>query len=75
MVLNVEEVGAMIGLQLGIRAVSPQDRIVEDLGAESADIINIIGVAEDKYRISFDEADIAVVRTVKDLFNLIKSLL
>lgn len=72
MAVTGEDIQTLVGLQLGKRKVSAQDRLMEDLGAESADIVNIIATIEDKYRISLEEADISMVRTVKDLYDLIK---
>ena len=46
---------------------------MEDLGAESADIVNIVAAAEDKFDVSFNEADIAAVRTVKDVYQMINA--
>ncbi|MGD2089494.1 MAG: phosphopantetheine-binding protein [Candidatus Aminicenantes bacterium] len=73
MVMTIEDIQTLVGLQLGRRNVSAQERLMEDLGAESADIVNIIATIEDKYQISLEEADISRVRTVRDLYDLIKS--
>ena len=73
MVVTVEEVQALVRLQLGKRKVSSDDRLMEDLGAESADIVNIVAAAEDKFDVSFNEADIAAVRTVKDVYQMINA--
>ena len=73
MTVTIEDIQTLVGLQLGKRKVSAPDRLMEDLGAESADIVNIIATIEDKYRISLEEADISRVRTIRDLYDLIKS--
>ncbi len=73
MAVKMEEVQTLVGLQLGKRKVLAEDRFMEDLGAESADLVNIIAAAEDKFNISFDEADISKVRTVQQLYELIKN--
>jgi len=75
MVVTVEDVQALVRMQLGKRKVSLENRLMEDLGAESADIVNIVAAAEDKFNISFNEADIAAVRTVKDIFEIIEDVL
>jgi len=75
MVVTVEEVQALVRMQLGKSKVSLENRLMEDLGAESADIVNIVAAAEDKFNISFNEADIAAVRTVKDIFEIIEDVL
>ena len=73
MAVTIEDVQTLVCLQLGKRKVSAGDRFMEDLGAESADIVNIIAAAEDRYQISFAEADISKVRTVQELYDLIKN--
>jgi acyl carrier protein len=73
MVVTMEEIQTLVRLQLGRRKVSAEDRFMEDLGAESADLVNIIAAAEDKFNISFDETDISKVRTVQQLHELIKN--
>jgi acyl carrier protein len=67
----MEDVLTLIRLQLGVRGVSEDDRLMEDLGAESADVVNIIAAAEDKFQISFDEMDIASIRTVREVYDFI----
>jgi acyl carrier protein len=71
--VTIEEIQTLVGLQLGRRKVFAEERLMEDLGAESADIVNIIATVEDKFHISLEEADISRVRTVRDLYDLIKN--
>lgn len=71
MAVTMEEVQTLVGLQLGKRRVLAEDRFMEDLGAESADLLNIIAAAEAKYNISFDETDISKIRTIRELHDLI----
>lgn len=73
MAVTIEDIQTLVGLQLGKCKVSAPDRLMEDLGAESADMVNIIATVEDKYRISLQETDISRVRTVRDLYDLIKN--
>ncbi|UCH97062.1 MAG: acyl carrier protein [Candidatus Aminicenantes bacterium] len=73
MAVTIEEIQTLVRLQLGKRKVSAEDRFMEDLDAESADLVNIIAAAEDKYRISFDESDISGIRTVQQLYDFTKS--
>jgi acyl carrier protein len=71
MAVTMEEIQTLVGLQLGKRKVLAENRFMEDLGAESADLLNIIAAAEAKYNISFDETDISKIRTVRELYDLI----
>jgi acyl carrier protein len=48
---------------------------VEDLGAESADIANLVAAAEDKYGIVVKESEIARIFTPADLFEVVQKRL
>lgn len=69
--IAMEDVQRLVRLQLGARAVKASDRLVEDLGAESADVANIVAAAEEKYGMEIKESEIARLSTVSDLFELI----
>ena len=73
MAVDIEEIATLVRIQLGLPEVLADEHFMEDLGAESADIVNIIATVEDKYQISLEEADISRVRTVRDLYDLIRS--
>ena len=68
---SLEEIARLVSLQLGIRSVNGSDRLVEDLGAESADLVNLVAAAEERYGVSLDETALARVHTVADLHALI----
>ena len=72
MTITIEDIRSLVGLQFGVRDVSANARFIEDLGAESVDLVNLIAAAEDRYHISFDEEKIARVRTVQELCDLIR---
>jgi acyl carrier protein len=74
MAVSMDEIKTLVGLQLGVKGVDQDDRIVETLGAESADVMNIVVAIEDKYQILIDEGDLAQVHTVADLFRLVQRL-
>ncbi len=75
MEISVEEIIYIVGLQLGIKDISEEQRIVEDLGAQSADVVNIIVAIEEKYQIFISEEKIAKIRIVKDLYSMIEDQL
>jgi acyl carrier protein len=70
--LLMDEITGLVGLQLGKRNVQAHDRLVEDLGAESADVANLVAVVEEKYGINIKETEIARIFTSSDLFDLIQ---
>jgi acyl carrier protein len=71
--VTLEDIKRLVGLQLGTRQVGEQDRFLEDLAAESADVANIIAVVEEKYKITIKESEIAKIFTPHDLFELVKN--
>ena len=69
--ITQEEIQRLVELQLGKRNVHDSDRLVEDLGAESADVANLVAAVEEKYGITIKESEIARIFTPTDLFELI----
>jgi acyl carrier protein len=45
---------------------------MEDLAAESADILNVVLAVEDKYQVSIDESELSDVRSASDLYALVQ---
>jgi acyl carrier protein len=68
---TIEEIKKLVALQFGVRHVKETDRFMEDLGAESADVANLIAAVEEKYQIEIKESEIARIFTPADLFNLV----
>lgn len=62
-----EEILEVVGLQLGRREVRLGERLIEDLGADSSDLLNLVVALEDRFDIAIGEEDIARLRTVEDL--------
>ncbi len=74
MLAGLDDVSRTVGLVLGRRSVSADQRLVEDLGAESADILNIMVTLEQKHGIHIDDAEMTSVATVRDLHRLLAKL-
>jgi acyl carrier protein len=75
LIVSMDEIKKLVGMQLGRRNVKDTDRFMEDLGAESADIANIVATAEEKYGVTIKEAEIAHLLTPGDLFVLVQKRL
>ena len=71
MQVELNEICKTVGLVLGRRNIAPANRLAEDLGAESADILNIVATVEEKYGITIDDIDVPSVHTVEDLHGLV----
>lgn len=66
--VTIEEIISIVSLQLGQKNISAEHRLIEDLGAESADIANIVAAVEEKYHLFINEEMIAKIRSVKDIY-------
>ncbi len=75
MTVNVEEkVKEIIIEQLDIAEEEcvPDASFIEDLGADSLDIVEMIMAMEDHFGLEISDADLSKMRTVKDITNYIK---
>ena len=70
-----QEVVDLVAMQLGAAGVVPGDRLVEELGAESADVLNLVATLEDRYGIEIDEEEIPRLSTVADVQRLVRERL
>ena len=69
-----EKVRAMLAKQLNLPAekITLESDIIKDLGADSLDVVELLISLEDDYGISIHEEDIAGVKTVKDIVDMIE---
>ncbi|HJB93756.1 MAG TPA: acyl carrier protein [Candidatus Borkfalkia stercoripullorum] len=69
-----EKVRAMLAKQLNLPAekITLESDIIKDLGADSLDVVELLISLEDDYGISIPEEDIAGVKTVKDIVDMIE---
>jgi acyl carrier protein len=73
-VSTADEVAELVALELGRDVVQAGDRVVEDLGAESVDILNIVTLLEETFAVSIDEERLFAIRTVGDLADEVDRL-
>lgn len=71
MIPTLTDVCRLVERQLGRRGVGAEDRIVEDLGAESLDVVHLVAAAEDTWGMEIGEEELADVGTVGELHALI----
>ena len=76
MAVEVENrVREIISEQLGVAAneVTPESSFIEDLGADSLDIVELVMALEEEYGIEISDEDAEKIRTVKDVVSYIES--
>ena len=73
--MMIDEIMTIISVQLGIQEIPREAHIIQDLGAESADIVGIVAALEDKYGIMIEEGELAEIQTVVELTDLVQKKL
>lgn len=71
----LDEVKSLVAEKLGLdsSAVSPESNFVDDLNADSLDLADLVMALEDKYGLTFGDADTDKFKTVGDVVNAIES--
>ena len=69
-----EQVAGMIAEQLGIDAagIKPESRLVEDLKADSLDVVAMVMEMESQYGIQIPDEDLTKLNTVADVMQYIQ---
>jgi acyl carrier protein len=69
-----ERVRGIISDQLGVSEdeVKPDSKFIEDLGADSLDIVELIMAMEEEFEIEIPDDKAEKIRNVSDAFNFIK---
>ncbi|UCF37541.1 MAG: acyl carrier protein [Acidobacteriota bacterium] len=73
-VLSYEEVCRIVSLQLGVTELLPGLRLVEDLGAQSADFVNIVARLEEFTGRVLEDDEIAEISTLEDLWKAFREV-
>lgn len=70
-----DKVKAIIVDQLGVEAaeVSPESSFIEDLGADSLDIVELIMALEEEFEVEVPDEDAEKLATVSDAVEYIKA--
>ena len=74
--MNIEEkVTSIIVDQLGVKKedVKPESSFVDDLGADSMDIVELVMAFEDNFSIQIPDQEEESIRTVQDAIDFIKN--
>ena len=56
------------------KTIKLESKLVEDLGADSLDVIELVMAFEDEFGISLPDEEISKMKTIADVVNYIKSI-
>lgn len=69
--LNLKEkINSVIEGQLGCPVSSSSDRLVEDLGADSLDLVELVMAFEEEFNVDIPDETAESIRTVGDIYKL-----
>ncbi len=70
-----EKVKNIIVEQLGVdtESVTPEASFIDDLGADSLDIVELVMTMEEEFDLEIPDEDAEKIKTVADVVNYIKS--
>ena len=70
-----QKVKEIICEQLGVseEEVTPQASFIEDLGAESLDIVELVMALEEEYDMEISDEEAEKIRSVQDVVNYIET--
>ncbi|MBQ3901536.1 MAG: acyl carrier protein [Clostridia bacterium] len=71
-----EDVKKLLAKQLKLdeSAITPDSKIMEDLGADSLDVLQILMTIEEEHGIVIPDEALAEFRTVNDIVNYVEGL-
>lgn len=73
----LEKIQAMLAeaLNLPVEKVTPDAKIVDDLGADSLDVVELLSQLEEEYGIIIPDDQAESLATVADVANVIEALM
>lgn len=70
-----ERVRSIISDQLGVseEEVKPESKFIEDMGADSLDIVELIMAMEEEFEVEIPDEEAEKIRNVNDVITFIKN--
>ncbi|MBE7074981.1 MAG: acyl carrier protein [Clostridiales bacterium] len=73
--MTIDKVKKLISTQLNVAEskITAESRLVEDLGADSLDTVELLMAFEEEFGISIPDEEAMKMKTIKDIVDLIDS--
>jgi len=73
--MSFERVKKLLSEQLNIKpeTITEKSRVIEDLGADSLDVVEMLMVLEDEFNVTVSDEESMALKTVGDICSLIDS--
>lgn len=73
--MTIDKVKELVALQLSVdvNKINPSSKIVEDLGADSLDTVEMLMTLEEEFGISIPDEEALNLKTIEDIANYIDS--
>ena len=71
----LDKVRKMLAEQLNISVdkITPDSRVIEDLGADSLDVVEMLMLLEDEFNVTVSDEESMNLKTVADIVKVIES--
>lgn len=71
--MDLEKVKSLLAEQLNIKAetIKAESKIVDDLGADSLDVVELLMTLEDEFGVAISDEEAVKIKTVGDILNIV----
>lgn len=73
--MTIEKVKSILADQLEVseEEIKPESVLIDDLGADSLDVVEIVMALEDEFEIEISDEETAKIKTVQDIVTYVDS--
>jgi acyl carrier protein len=71
----IQRVSSIIGEQLGVEQsdLVPEASLLDDLGADSLDVVELVMALEEEFSIEVPDDDVENIRTIQDIVQYVEA--
>lgn len=75
MAATLDRIKSLLSSQLGIKEdrIQLKSRILEDLGADSLDLVELLMTLEDEFNVTVSDEEAVKLKTVEDIVKIIEA--